>query len=69
MKIKICKHFSRINKFHKKLAKALPNDNIEVKSCIKMCHACIRRPSAKVSGVKIKEKSINLLIAEIKKIK
>jgi len=68
MKIKICKHFPKIKKFHKKLSKAFPNDDIIIKSCISMCKICKKLPVAKVDGVKMKEKSIKKIIKKIEKI-
>ena len=68
MKIKICKRFPRIKKFHKKLSKAFPGDGITIKSCISMCKACKKEPVAKVDGVKMKEKSIGKIINKIAKL-
>jgi len=68
MKIKICKHFPKIKKFHKKLAKAFPNDEIIIKSCINMCKICKKQPVAKVDGVKMKGKSIEKIINKIEKL-
>jgi len=68
MKIKICKRFPKIKKFHKKLTNAFPNDTITVKSCINMCKRCKKQPVAKVDGVKMKGKSIEKVIDKIKKL-
>lgn len=68
MKIKICKHFPKVKKFHKKLTKAFPDDGIIIKSCISMCKICKKVPVAKVGGVKMKEKSIGKIIKKIQKI-
>ncbi len=68
MKIKICKHFSKIKKFHRKLTKAFPNDTIIIKSCINMCKRCKKLPAVKVDGVKIKGKSIGKIIHKIEKL-
>ena len=59
MKIKICKRFPKVKKFHKKLTKTFPNDTITVKSCISMCNTCKKQPVAKVDGVKMKGKIID----------
>lgn len=67
MKIKICKRFPKIKKFHNRLSKAFPNDKIIIKPCIKMCKLCQKQPLAKVAGVKIKGKSIGKVIEKIKK--
>ncbi|NOR56436.1 MAG: DUF1450 domain-containing protein [Sulfurovum sp.] len=69
MKIKICKYFPKIKKFHDKLNKAFPNDDIIIKPCIKMCKRCIKQPVAKMGGVKIKGKSIAKVIEKIEKLK
>jgi uncharacterized protein YuzB (UPF0349 family) len=68
MKIKICKHFPKIKKFHKKLTKAFPDDSITIKSCIKMCKICKKLPVAKVDGAKMKGKSIEKVINKIEKL-
>jgi uncharacterized protein YuzB (UPF0349 family) len=68
MKIKICKHFPKIKKFHKKLSKTFPNDDIIIKSCISMCKRCKKQPVAKVDGLKIKGKSIGKIICKIENI-
>ena len=68
MKIKICKHFPKIKKFHKKLTKAFPNDTIIMKSCISMCKTCKKLPVAKVDGVKIKGKSMGKIMHKIEKL-
>ena len=65
MKIKICKHFSNIKKFRKKLTKVFPDDTVIIKSCIGMCKTCKQYPLAKVGGVKIKGKSIRKIIRKI----
>ena len=65
MKIKICKHFPKIKKFHKKLSKAFPDDEIIIKSCISMCKICKKRPVAKVNGVKMQGTSIGKTIGKI----
>ncbi len=67
MKIKICKHFPKNKKFHKKLFKAFPDDDILIKSCISMCKRCKKQPVAKVDGVKMKGKSMEKIINKIKK--
>lgn len=68
MKIKICKRFPKIKKFHKKLTKAFPYDDIIISSCISMCKTCKKLPVSKVNGVKMKEKSIKKSIKKIQKI-
>jgi len=68
MKIKICKRFPKIKKFHKKLTKAFPNDKIIIKSCISMCKRCKKQPVAKVDRRKIKGKSIEKIIGKIEKL-
>jgi len=68
MKIKICKRFPKIKKFHKKLTKAFPDDDIIIKSCISMCKTCKKLPVAKVDGVRMKGESIGKIIAKIKNI-
>jgi len=68
MKIKICKHFPKIKKFHKKLSKAFPNDDIIIKSCISMCKTCKQQALAKVDGIKLKGKSMEKLILKIEKL-
>ena len=68
MKIKICKRFPKVKKFHKKLIKAFPHDSITIKSCINMCKRCKELPVAKVDGVKIKGKSIKKIINKIEKL-
>ena len=68
MKIKICKHFPKSKKFHKKLSKAFPKDDIIIKSCIGMCKTCKKQAVAKVDGIKIKGKSIEKLIHKIEKL-
>jgi len=55
----------KIKKFHKKLSKAFPDDDIKVKSCIGMCKSCKVQPVAKVDGEKIKGKSIRKIIGKI----
>ena len=65
MKIKICKHFPKIKKFHKKLTKTFPDDDIIIKSCINMCKTCKKQPVAKVEGVKMKRKSIRKIVNKI----
>ena len=65
MKIKICKRFPKIEKFHKKLTKAFPDDEIIIKSCISMCKTCKKQPVAKVNEVKMKGKSIGRIIGKI----
>ena len=68
MEIKICKHFPKIKKFHKKLTKAFPDDTITIKSCINMCKRCRELPVAKVDGVKMRGKSIEKVINKIEKL-
>jgi len=68
MKIKICKRFPKIKKFHKKLSKAFPDDEIIIKSCISMCKTCKKLPVAKVDGVKMKGTSIEKIINKIEKL-
>jgi len=68
MKIKICKRFSKIKKFHKKLSKAFPDDDIIINSCISMCKTCKKQPVAKADGVKMKWKSIGKIIDKIENI-
>ena len=65
MKIQICKKFSKVDKLQKKLEKAFPDDTITVKSCIDMCKHCKNRPTAKVSGEKVKAQEISNLISKI----
>ena len=68
MKFKICKRFHKSKKFHKKLSKAFPNDDIIIKSCISMCKTCKKIPVAKVDGVKMNGKSIGKIIDKIEKL-
>lgn len=68
MKIKICKRFPKIKKFHKKLSKAFSDDDIIIKSCISMCKTCKKQPVSKVDGVKMKGKSIRKIIDKIENI-
>ena len=68
MKIQICKKFSKVNKFQKKLIKAFPDDMIIVKSCISMCKLCKKQPVAKVDGTKQKAKLISKLISKIEEL-
>ena len=65
MKIKICKRFPKIEKFHKKLTKAFPDDEIIIKSCINMCKTCKKQPVAKVDGIRVRGKSIGKIIGKI----
>ena len=65
MKIKICKKFSKVDKLHKKLTKAFPDDKIIVKSCISMCKLCKKQPVAKIAEKKKKAKSMSKLISKI----
>lgn len=65
MKIDLCKKFSKSNKLQEKLTQAFPDDAITVKSCISMCKQCKKQPVAKVSGKKLKAKSISKLISKI----
>jgi len=55
-------------KFHKKITKAFPNDDIIIKSCISMCKTCKKQLVAKVDGVKMKGESIKKTIKKIQKI-
>jgi len=55
-------------KFHKKLNKAFPDDDIIVKSCINMCKRCKKQPVTKVDGVKRKGKSIEKIMNKIEKL-
>jgi uncharacterized protein YuzB (UPF0349 family) len=55
-------------KFHKKLTKAFPDDDIIIKSCINMCKTCKKLPVAKVDGLKMKGTSIGMIIAKIESI-
>ena len=68
MKIKICKRFPKVNKFHKKLTKAFPNDTITVKSCISICKICKNQPVTRADGVKIKGKNMGKIINKIEKL-
>ena len=68
MKIKICKHFPKTQKFYKKLTEAFPNEKIIIKSCIGMCKICKKQPVAKVDGAKMKGKSISKILNHIKKL-
>jgi len=65
MEIKICRRFPKIKKFHKKLSKAFPDDDIIIKSCINMCKTCKKQPVAKVAGIKINGKSMGKIINKI----
>ncbi|UFH59767.1 DUF1450 domain-containing protein [Sulfurovum mangrovi] len=66
MKIKLCKKFSKIKKFEKKLSKAFPDSTIIVNSCIGgFCNKCRSQPVAKVDGVKVKAKRMGKLIKKI----
>jgi uncharacterized protein YuzB (UPF0349 family) len=55
-------------KFHKKLTKAFPDDEIIIKSCISMCKTCKKLPVAKVDGARMKGESIGKIIAKIENI-
>ncbi|MEA3433166.1 MAG: DUF1450 domain-containing protein [Campylobacterota bacterium] len=66
MKIKICKKFSKTKKFHKKLTKAFPDDDIIIKSCISMCKTCKKQAVAKVDGAKMKGRNIRKIIGKMK---
>lgn len=55
-------------KFHTKLSKAFPDDDIIIKSCINMCKTCKKLPVAKVGGVKMKGKRIRKIIGKIENI-
>ena len=68
MKIKICKRFPKTKKFHKKLSKAFPDDEIIIKSCISMCKTCKKQPITKVDVVKMKGTSIGKIINKIEKL-
>ena len=52
-------------KFHKKLTKAFPDDEIVIKSCISMCKTCKKQLLATVDGVKMRGKSIGKIIGKI----
>jgi len=65
MKISICKKYSKIKKFEKKLAKAFPDANIKIASCIGMCGKCKFMPVAKVDGEKVKAKKVGKMIEKI----
>ena len=62
MKIKICKRFPKIKKFHKKLTKTFSDSNIKISACINMCKICKKQPVAKVDGVKMKENNIQKML-------
>jgi hypothetical protein len=66
MLIKICKNYSKKNKFKKKLTSFFPDSEIEIKSCIGMCKFCKKNPVANVDGKKIKKKSIKKFIQALK---
>ena len=66
MLIKICKKYSKINKFEKKLISNFPDAEIKIKSCIGMCKYCKEQPTADVDGKKIKKKSIKKFIKALK---
>ena len=55
-------------KFHKKLNKAFPDDDIIIKSCISMCKTCKMQPVVKVDGVKMKGKSMGKIMHKIEKL-
>jgi hypothetical protein len=66
MLIKLCKNYSKKNKFAKKLALNFPDAEIKIKSCIGMCEYCKSKPTADVDGKKIKKKSIKKFIKALK---
>ncbi|MCX6073875.1 MAG: hypothetical protein NTY39_06100 [Campylobacterales bacterium] len=66
MLIKICKNYSKKNKFEKKLSSFFPDAEIKIKSCISMCTYCKKQPTANVDGKKIKKKSIKKFIKALK---
>ncbi|MCX6051100.1 MAG: hypothetical protein NTZ60_01180 [Campylobacterales bacterium] len=66
MLIKICKKYSKKNKFEKKLISNFPDAEIKIKSCIGMCKYCKEQPTADVDGKKIKKKSIKKFIKALK---
>ena len=67
MKINICKKFSEVKKFEKKLSKVFPDASIKINSCIGgFCKKCRSIPVAKVDGVKVKAKKIGKIIENIK---
>ena len=65
MKIKICKKFSKISTFQRKLAEAFPDDTVIVKKCIDLCKICKHQPTAKVKKQKLKASHIAKLIQKI----
>ena len=65
MKIKLCKKYSDIKSFEKKLSKAFPDATIKVKGCIDICKQCKNQPVAKVDKKKIKAKNIEKIITKI----
>ncbi|WP_345992591.1 hypothetical protein [Sulfurimonas sp. HSL-1716] len=67
MLIKVCKNYSKKNKFIKKLSLNFPDTQIKVKSCIGMCKHCRSLPTANIDGKKFKKKSIKKFIKAVKK--
>ena len=65
MLIKICKNYSKTNKFKKKLTSFFPDAEIKIKSCIGMCKHCKENAVANVDGKKIKKKSIKKFIQSL----
>jgi hypothetical protein len=65
MIIKLCKKYSKKNKFAKKLALNFADAEIQIKSCIGMCKSCKSEPSANVNGKNIKKKNIKKFINAI----
>lgn len=66
MLIKLCKNYSKKNKFVKKLTTNFPDAEIKIKSCIGMCKYCKSKPTADVNSKKIKKKSIKKFIKVLK---
>lgn len=66
MVIKICKNYSKANRFAKKLTFNFPDAEIKIKSCVRMCKFCKSQPTANIDGVKIKKKSIKKFIRVLK---
>ncbi len=66
MLVKLCKNYSKVDKFARKLSLNFPDAQIKIKSCIKMCKYCKSQPTANIDGTKIKKKSIKKFIKVLK---
>ncbi len=62
MFIQLCKKYPNKTKLLKEIILNYPTAEIKVKSCIKMCKTCKKKPCALVEGEKLKKKSIEKFI-------